>query len=163
MGIYMKYGEIKGDATQQGFEHWINITSFNWIAVSRDIKTQTGRGRNREQSQPHVHRITINKEVDHASGPLYKSLVTVPQAKECTIAFVRTDEGGETYLEYTLTDTLLQHLTIQGESGGGNDRAGETWTLDFTKIKVSVKQLSEANVASGPFHFEYNLATGKGN
>jgi type VI secretion system secreted protein Hcp len=159
MGIYMKYGEIKGDATQEGFEHWINITSFHWDAVTRDIKTSTGKGRNREQSQPHVKRITIDKEVDHASGPLYKSLVTVPLAKECRIAFVRTDEGGETYLEYTLTDTLLQQLRLHGDG----DRAGETWTLDFTKIKVSVKQLSEANVASGPFHFEYNLATGKGN
>jgi type VI secretion system secreted protein Hcp len=159
MGIYMKYGDIKGDATQEGFEHWINITSFHWDAVSRDIKTSTGKGRNREQSQPHVRRITVGKEVDHASGPLYKSLVTVPQAQECRIAFVRTDQGGETYLEYTLTDTLLQQLRLHGEV----DRAAEEWTLDFTKIKISVKQLSEANVASGPFHFEYNLATGKGN
>jgi type VI secretion system secreted protein Hcp len=158
MGIYMKYGDIKGDATQEGFEHWINISSFHWDAVTRDIKTQTGKGRNREQSQPHVRRITVTKEVDHASGPLYKSLVTVPQAKPCTIAFVRTDEGGETYLEYNLTDALLQHLSISGD----DNRASETWTLDFTKIKVSVKQLSEANVASGPFHFEYDLATGKG-
>lgn len=158
MGIYMKYGEIKGDATQEGFEHWINISSFHWDAVTRDIKMSTGRGRNREQSQPHVKRITITKEVDHASGPLYKSLVTVPQAKPCRIAFVRTDEGGETYLEYNLHDTLLQHLTLSGD----DNRAGEQWTLDFTKIKVSVKQLSEANVASGPFHFEYDLATGKG-
>jgi len=159
MGIYMKYGDIKGDATQTGFEHWINITQFQWNnAVSRDIKTQTGRGRNREQSQPHIRRITVTKEVDHASGPLYKSLVTVPQAKHCTIAFVRTDEGGETYLEYNLHDTLLQHLQLIGDG----DRAAEQWTLDFTKVKVSVKQLSEANVASGPFHFEYDLATGKG-
>jgi type VI secretion system secreted protein Hcp len=159
MGIYMDYGGIKGDATQEGFEHWINITGFTWNgAVSRDIKTQTGRGRNREQGQPHVKQITITKEVDHSSGPLYKSLVTVPQAKLCRIAFVRTDEGGQTYLEYHLHDTLLASLSLKGDG----DRAGETWTLDFTKVKISVKQLSEANIASGPFLFEYNLATGKG-
>ena len=158
MGIYMKYGDIKGDATQDGFEHWINIPGFSWEAVFRQIRTETGKGRNREQSQPHVKRIRVQKEVDHASGPLYKSLVTVPTAQECTIAFVRTDEGGETYLEYTLHDTLLQNLTLSGEG----DRAVETWVLDFTKIKISVKQLSEANVSSGPFHFEYDLATGKG-
>lgn len=159
MGIYLKYGDINGDATQQGFEHWINVLSFSWSnAVSRDIKTATGRGRNREQGQPHVKRISIVKEVDHSSGPLYKSLVTVPEAKLCKIAFVRTDEGGEAYLEYHLHDTLLQALHLSGSG----DRAQETWTLDFTKIKVSVKQLDEANVSSGPFHFEYDLATGKG-
>lgn len=162
MGIYMKYGDIKGDATQDGFEHWINVTSFSWEAVTRDIKTHTGRGRNREQGQPHVKRIRVTKEVDHASGPLYKALVTVPKAEECIIAFVRTDEGGEKYLEYKLTDTLLQDLHIQGSAGAPKDRAVETWVLDFTKIAIEVKQLDEANVSQAPFHFEYNLATGKG-
>src|SRR5690348_16078736 len=142
MGIYMKYGNIKGDATQEGFQHWINISSFQWNgAVTRDIRTHTGKGRNREQGQPHVKQIQVVKEVDHASGPLYKSLVTVPQAQDCTIAFVRTDEGGETYLEYNLSDTLLANLSLNGDG----ERATETWTLDFTKIKISVKQLNEAN------------------
>ena len=160
MGIYMKYGDIKGDATQEGFEHWINVTNFTWNnAVTRDIKTHTGKGRNREQGQPIVNQIVINKEVDHASGPLYKSLVTVPQAKDCTIAFVRTEEGGETYLEYQLTDALLANLNLTGEG----ERASETWTLDFTRVKISVKQLNEANESSAsPFHFEYDRATGKG-
>jgi len=160
MGIYLKYGDIKGDATQDGFQHWINVTNFSWSnAVSRDIKTHTGKGRNREQGQPIIKQIVIHKEVDHASGPLYKSLVTVPQAKPCTIAFVRTEEGGEKYLEYNLTDALLANLSLTGEG----ERASEQWTLDFTKVKVSVKQLSEANESSpDSFHFEYDLATGKG-
>lgn len=163
MGIYLKYGDIKGDATQEGFEHWINVQGFTWSpAVHREITTQTGRGRNREQSQPRVTRIKITKEVDHASGPLYKALVTVPKAEECKIAFVRTDEGGEKYLEYTLTDALLASLHISGASLGQNERASETWELDFTEIAIEVKQLDEANVAQAPFHFKYNMATGKG-
>lgn len=159
MGIYMKFGDIKGDATQEGFEHWINVTGFQWNpAVHRDVNTHTGRGRNREQGQPQVTNITITKEVDHASGPLYKSLMTTPKAQECKLAFIRTDEGGETYLSYTLTDTLLAGVTIKGE----HDRAHETWLLDFTEIAVEVKQLDEQNVSQAPFHFKYNLATGKG-
>ena len=159
MGIYMKFGDIKGDATQEGFQHWINITRFDWgPAVNRDIKTETGRGRNREAAQPHVSNIAIVKEVDHSSGPLYKSLCTVPKAQECKIAFVRTNEGGDTYLEYTLTDTLLAGVEIAGD----HDRATETWHLDFTEVEIEVKQLDEANVSQSPFHFKYNLATGKG-
>ena len=160
MGIYMKFGDIKGDATQDGFTHWINITSFSWgPAVQRSIKTHTGRGRNREPSQPHISNITVSKEVDHASGPLYKSLCTTPKAQECTIAFVRTGEGGDNdkYLEYTLTDTLLAGVEIRGE----RDRAAETWHLDFTEIAIEVKQLDEHNVSQAPFRFKYNLATGK--
>ena len=163
MGIYLKYGDIKGDSTQQGFEHWINVTRFDWqSAVKRDITTQTGKGRNREQSQPHVSRIKVTKEVDHASGPLYKALVAVPKAEECKIAFVRTDEGGEKYLEYTLTDALLAGLQIQGASLGGQERASEIWDLDFTEIAIEVKQLDEANVSGNSYKFKYNMATGKG-
>ena len=163
MGIYMSYGSIKGDATQQGFEHWINVLKFDWPnAIKRDITTQTGRARNRDQSQPHIGRIKITKEVDHASGPLYKALCAVPKAETCTIAFVRTDEGGEKYLEYVLTDALLASLQINGQSLGGAERATETWELDFTEIAIAVKQLDVANVAGADYHFKYNMATGKG-
>ena len=87
MGMYMKFGTIKGNATQEGFERWINITDFQWgPAVKRDIKTETGNARNREMAQPHISNIKVKKGVDFASGPLYKSLVAVPDAKECKIA-----------------------------------------------------------------------------
>jgi type VI secretion system secreted protein Hcp len=160
MSLYMKFGEIEGNATQEGFKGWINIASFQWSpAVDRKIKTETGKARNREEAQPHVSNIQVVKEVDYASGPLYKSLVAVPEAKEVKIAFVRTGPGGDNdkYLEYTLTDTLLAALEI----AGSGDRAQETWHLDFTEIEIEVKQLSEANEAKGPYHFKYNLAKGK--
>jgi type VI secretion system secreted protein Hcp len=158
MGIYMKFGNIKGDATQDGFEHWINITGFEWgPAVQRDINTETGKGRNREAAQPHVANIAVTKEVDHASGPLYQSLCAVPKAQECTIAFVRTGDVGDAYLEYTLTDTLLASVDIRGD----HERAHEVWKLDFTEVEVKVKPLDEHNVSQTPFSFRYNLATGK--
>ncbi|MBV8797728.1 MAG: type VI secretion system tube protein Hcp [Hyphomicrobiales bacterium] len=160
MSLYMKFGDIKGNATQEGFKEWINIASFTWQpAVDRKIKTETGKARNREEAQPHLSNIQVQKEVDYASGPLYKSLVAVPEAKECKIAFVRTGPGGDSdkYLEYTLTDTLLAGLEISGSG----DRALETWHLDFTELEIEVKQLQETNEAKGPYRFKYNLAKGK--
>ena len=163
MGMYMKLANIKkGDATQEGFEGskgWINIAKFQWAdAVLRKIETKTGKARDREQGQPHVSNIKITKEIDHASGPLYKSLVVVPEATECKIAFVRTGPGGDNdkFLEYTLTDTLLAGLEITGTG----DRAHEVWQLDFTELKIEVKQLEESNEARGSYKFSYNLAKG---
>jgi type VI secretion system secreted protein Hcp len=163
----MKYGDIAGDATQEGFEHWINIKSFSWgggqPSVERKIRTDTGRSRNREHAQPHIKDIVITKEADHATGLLLKALCTVPQAKECKIAFVRTGEGGDKYLEYSLTDALLAGVSLKNfSSPHGPDRPTEDWTINFTEIEVEVKQLDEANVSQPPFHFKYNLATGKG-
>ena len=134
MGIYMQYGDIVGDATQAGFERWININSIQWPSIDRKgMRTETGRSRNREPGQPVMGQITVTKGFDHATGLLLKALCTVPQAKTCKIAFVRTDEGGECYLQYTLTDALLANLSLQG-----TDRPTETWTIDFTEIEIEV-------------------------
>jgi type VI secretion system secreted protein Hcp len=158
MGIYMQYGDIVGDATQAGFEKWINISGFGWqnCIDRKGMRTDTGRSRNREPGQPIMGNITVNKEFDHSTGLLLKALCTVPQAKTCKIAFVRTDEGGECYLQYTLTDALLANLRLQG-----TDRPTETWTIDFTEVEIEVKQLDEANVAGTPFRYAFNSATGR--
>jgi type VI secretion system Hcp family effector len=159
MGIYMQYGDIIGDATQAGFEKWINISGFGWPGCidRKGMRTDTGRSRNREPGQPIMGNITVNKEFDHATGLLLKALCTVPQAKTCKIAFVRTDEGGECYLQYTLSDALLAKLDLTGDA----DRPRETWTIDFTEIEIEVKQLDEANVAGTPFRYAFNSATGR--
>jgi type VI secretion system Hcp family effector len=162
MGIYVKYGDdIKGDATQEGFKQWINVTSLGWNGCMQrqGMRTDTGRARNREPGQPTMGNITVNKLFDHSSGLLLKALCTVPQAKTCEIAFVRTDEGGEQYLKYTLTDAMLAGVAISLSAEG--DRPQETWTFDFTEVEVEVKQLAEDNTAGPPFRYKYNNATGK--
>jgi type VI secretion system Hcp family effector len=107
--------------------------------------------------------ITVDKNFDHSSGLLLKALCTVPQAKTCEIAFVRTDEGGEQYLKYTLTDAMLAKVSISLFSPPGAtspDRPKETWTIDFTEVEVEVKQLAKDNTAGAPFRYKYNSATG---
>jgi type VI secretion system secreted protein Hcp len=171
MAIYLKYGNIKGDATESGFEQWINVVAFKWgPAVKRDIRTDTGRAHNREHAQPHMTNITIDKEFDHSTGCLLKELVTVPQAKTAEIAFVRTNpDGGDaaTYLHYTLDDALLAKVDITDSEasvlGGGHgaDRPKESWVINFTAVQVEVKQLDLANVSGAAYKFKYHLATGK--
>src|ERR1700757_4497525 len=144
MGIYLKYGDdCPGDATQTNFEHWINVTNLQWTGCMerKGMRTDTGRARNREPGQPTMDKISVTKLFDHSSGLLLKALCTVPQAKTCEIAFVRTDEGGEQYLKYTLTDAMLASVSINS----GPDRPTETWTFDFTECEVEVKQLAEDN------------------
>src|SRR4051812_13950549 len=112
MGIYMKYGNIKGDATQREFEGWLNIDSFEWGLHRQFAKDQVGRAFNREAAQAHVKEITVTKEVDHASGELLEAATTASNGETCQIVFLRTGNPGEVYLHFTLTDALLQNLGI---------------------------------------------------
>jgi type VI secretion system secreted protein Hcp len=157
----MRYdnGSIEGDATQQGFEGWINLHSFQWD-MSRAFTKDTGRAFNREGAQAHVGRIVVTKEVDHASGQILKTACTEHKGKKVEIAFVRTGDPGDPYLKFTLTDTLFQNLQLSGPRD--SVRPTEQITLDFTELLVETVVLKEDNTGEAPLKVTYNIATGLG-
>jgi type VI secretion system secreted protein Hcp len=162
MGIYMRYDNgksLQGDATQQGFEGWINLHSFSWD-MSRAFKRDTGRAFNREGAQAHVGRVTVTKEVDHASGDILKTACTEHKGKTVEIAFVRTGDPGDPYLKFTLTDTLFQNLELEAQKD--SIRPKEKIKLDFTELLVETVILKEDNTGEVPLKVTYNIATGLG-
>jgi type VI secretion system secreted protein Hcp len=159
MGIYMKYGNIQGDATQQGFDGYININSFDWKLHRHFAEDQVGRSFNREASQAHIDRCTVTKEVDHSSGELLQAAATGFKGQPCEIVFLRTGNPGERYLTFKLTDTLISSLSVSGE---GEERPSETIVLDFTELEIVCKTLDESNVSEDEMHITYNAATGIG-
>src|SRR5262249_2160355 len=161
MGLYMRYdnGSIQGDATQQGFEGWINLHSFRW-GMSRAFTKDTGRAFNREGAQAQVGRIVVTKEVDHASGQILKTACTEHKGKKVEIAFVRTGDPGDPYLKFTLTHTLFQNLQLSGPRD--SVRPTEQITLDFTELLVETVVLKEDNTGEAPLKVTYNIATGLG-
>ena len=159
MAIYMKLGNIKGDATQQGFEGWMNIESFEWGLERKFAPDQVGRAYNREAAQAHVKEITVSKEVDASSGALLEFASTGYKGEKCEIVFLRTGNPGEAYLKFTLENTLMQDLTV---SSGSPERPVERLKLDFTELEIEVKVLDEANVSEDTMRISYNIATGQG-
>jgi type VI secretion system secreted protein Hcp len=161
MGLYMRYdnGSIQGDATQKGFEGWINLHSFSW-KMSRAFTKDTGRAFNREGAQAHVDRVVVTKEVDHASGQILKTACTEHKGKTVEIAFVRTGDPGDPYLKFTLTDTVFQNLQLSGPRD--SVRPTEQITLDFTELLVETVVLKEDNTGEAPLKVTYNIATGLG-
>jgi len=158
MGIYMKYGSIQGDATQQGFEGWINCTHFEWGLTRTFAQDQVGRSFNREASQAQVGRASVSKEVDHASGEVLKTATTAFKGEKCEIVFVRTGNPGEPYLKFTLTDTLISKVGVEGSS----ERPNETLELDFTELEIECKTLDESNTSEETMRITYSAATGQG-
>lgn len=157
MSIYMQFDGIQGDATDTGFEQWITLDTFQW-GIGRGITTPVGSAANREASQPSVSEITVTKQLDIASNPLFQNIVTDQGGKTVKISFTRTGSGGDKFLEYTLTNTLISgyHITSSG------DRPVESLSLNFTKVQIMVKMLDPSNNAANPNTTSYDLATAKG-
>lgn len=157
MPIYMKYGTVNGDVTAEGFKQWIEVHSFQW-GVGRAISTPVGAAKNREASAPSVSEITVTKELDGASVPLMQAALGASKAVEVKFFFTRTDHDKvETYLKYTLTNTLVSGYSVS--SGGA--ALNESLSLNFTKIEVNHTPSESEGTGGTPQVATYDLAAAK--
>lgn len=161
MGIYMKYEDVVGDATQivpwagaptpevkdqpdlPFNSGWVPLDSFKWDVTSA-ITTKSGQGTSHAKGpkNPKVNDITVTKQVDRSSGYLLETLVSQgEQGKDCLIVFVRTGNPGEIYLQYELKHTLITKL----DWNHAKEAIIETVTLSFSDLLMTVWRLDEAN------------------
>jgi type VI secretion system secreted protein Hcp len=159
MAIYMKFGDIEGDATQSGYEGYINLTSFDWGLERHFAADQVGRAANREAAQAQIRRCHVSKDVDHSSGQILEAVATHFKSEKCTIVFVRTGNPGKAYLTLTLTDALIANLAV---NSGQPERPSETLEIDFTELEISCFTIAEDNIQEEHMVVTYSAATGIG-
>jgi type VI secretion system secreted protein Hcp len=130
MALYMKYGDIKGAVTTDGFKDWIELNSFQWGA-SRHIGTAARGATTREHSEPSLSEITVTKLTDVASPKLFLDSVAGKLDSKVTIKFTTTTKGKvETFLTYELENTGLSHYSMSS----GGEAPMESLALNYTKI-----------------------------
>ena len=154
MPIYLKLDGITGDCTQADHKQWMDIDSMTWN-VTRSIQTQAGATTNRESSEPQVGEVTLIKRSDSSTAKLIQESTTGKTGKTATIDMVTTGNPGQTYLQYTLTNTLVSSYA----STTTGDRPVETITLNFTKKEVKYTSYDEQNNPQSPQIASYNIST----
>jgi len=130
VAIYMKYGDIKGAVTTEGFKDWIELHSFQW-GVGRAIGSAARHMKSREHSEPSLSEITVAKRSDVATPDLFLDAVAGRLDNKVTIKFTTTTKGKvETFLTYEMENTGLGRYSISS----GGDVPTESLSLNFTKI-----------------------------
>jgi len=156
MAIYLKYDGIDGDATHEDHDKWITVESMQW-GVGRAISTPVGSVLNREASEPSVAEVTVTTQMNTSSVYMFQEACTGQTGKEVKIHLVSTGSPGQTYVEYTLTDTLVSGYSVSS----GGDRPSESLTLNFTKVEMKYIPLQANNEAGSPITKGYDLKTTK--
>lgn len=154
MALFMKFGDIKGSATEEHHKEWISINSFQF-GVGRGISSPTGASADREASLPSVSEIVVTKEQDASSGPLFNQALGLADSVDVTIDFISTGKEDTPYLQYLLTDVLISGFS---QSSGG-DRPSESLSLNFTKIEMKIAGSDPGNDQAPGASFVWNLAT----
>jgi len=157
MAIYVKVDGIDGTATHEKHKKWLYVDSVQW-GVGRGISVQTGRAFNRESSEPSVSEVTITKTTDGSSPKLFQLATGMdPVGKKVVIDLVTSGSPGETFLTYTLTNSLVSSYS----ASSGGEAPSESISFNFTKIEVKYIPQDEKMEGAAPIIASYDLATTK--
>lgn len=157
MAIYLKYGKIDGDATQDQFVKWIDISSVQF-GSGRSVYTPVGSAQKREASNASVSEVTLTKTYDASSTGLMTASLTGTKGDQAKIYFTETGEGGaEVFLKITLKDALVSGYS----TSSGGDRPSESFSLNFTDVEYSYAPMGEDNTLGDPIIVGFDVATGK--
>lgn len=144
--VYMKLGDIKGEATDTDHKDQIEILSYSFGAsqagAARDVATgqasgkrdaASGQATGKRQHQP----ITIVKRYDKASPMLAKAMASGEVIKEIEVS------DGTTV--HKLRDCVI--TSISPVSSAGGDRPMESISLNYEKIESVPEKAKAADAA----------------
>lgn len=119
--IYLQLSpEVAGEATAEGFEGWIEITS-----LGHDVTRASA------ISKPQFSLMSLTKRTDRASPALWRRAIMASAFQEARL--VAVDDNGDTLFEIQLQDVVVMSYS-QGGAGG---RASEQFTLSFAQISMA--------------------------
>jgi type VI secretion system secreted protein Hcp len=155
MAIYMKYGDLEGDVTADGYEGWIECSSLQF-GVGRGISSPVGKSSDREASTPSVSEIVVTKRTDKTSPNFFQESVE-GEGKTVEFHFTRTAAGTiESYFEITINNTLISGYSLSS----AGDAPSESLSLNFTKIEVKYIPINDDHSTGTPVPAGYDLAAG---
>jgi type VI secretion system secreted protein Hcp len=129
VAIYMLFGDVKGQVTEDKHKGWIELNSFQF-GVGRAVSSGAG-GQTRESTAPSISEIVVTKVNDASSPKLYEDSLAGAFDTAVTIEMTQTTKKGtETYLKIELTDCGISGYSISS----GGDAPSESLSLNFTKI-----------------------------
>jgi len=157
MAIFIKYGDLAGEATATGYEKWMEVQSLQW-GVGRGISSGVGGGSKREASAPSVSEIVVTKTMD-AISPLMLKEAIGGDAKTVKIDLTQTDASGKhiAYQKYILTNTLVSGYSLSS----GGDRPSESLSLNFTKVDSEYLKVDDKFKSTTTGHVIYDIASAK--
>ena len=136
MAIYMKFGDIKGQVTTDGYKDWIELLSFQY-GVNRNVSSGAG-GAGREGANPHISEIVVTKHFDVASPKLYQDSVAGAFSTKVEIKLTTTTKNKvDTFLAVELSDCGVSSYS----TSSGGDQPMESLSLNFTKIMYTPSPL----------------------
>lgn len=153
MAIFLKLGDLVGDATQADHRGWMAIELLRF-GISRRIETPAGSTWNRTPRHPMVRPVRLWKRHCPASPFLMAEATAGRSARPARIHFVSTGDPGRTFLEIALQGVLVCAYRFVGDAGG---HPMDYVQLDFTVMEMRYTPYDSGNGPGSPMSAGYDL------
>ena len=160
MPIFMKLGDIKGQATDSEHKDWIISQSLS-SPIYRSIP-ENARDQQRTQGSTTLGDVVIVRELDKSSTKLQEACANGTFFPEVEIHLCATlGNKQEPYLQYKLKNCIVTSYSFHGNASG-SPLPSEEVTVGFTEIEWNYILLNpETGKKEGNVPAKYHPAQGK--
>lgn len=156
--VFLKLGDIKGEATDDKHKNEIEVLSWSWGANQQGTFGSGGGG---GAGKVTVSDFNFAKFMDKSSPELFLHCAT---GKHIPSAQLTLRKAGEQQLEYhkvIFTDVLISSYQSGGSGGGGDERPLDQVSLNFSKVEVEYSPQNEKGTLEAAVKAGYDLKSNK--
>jgi type VI secretion system secreted protein Hcp len=135
MPIFLKIDGVDGDVTDEQFEGWFDVLSFNFGCEHSSPPGVGGGGRRAGRTQ--LSPLTVMKIADKATPTLFQACANGRHFRGAVLVALKDDSGrSDQFLKVTMTDILISSYSASGNAGG-DPVPVESMSLNFLKIELA--------------------------
>lgn len=153
----MKFDNIKGNVTADGYKDWIQIDSMSFN-VSRMINSpMAGVESDREASVAGLSEIQITKKTDLTSPQFFANTFQAPAAgSDIQIHFCRSGDKLQKYIEFTIGKVINSTYVFEAS---GDGEPYETLSLNCSKLEMKYTPFDADHKPGSPMDADFDLAS----
>jgi type VI secretion system secreted protein Hcp len=151
--IFMKIGDIKGEAKDKTHGGEIDVISWSWGATNAG---SSGIGGGGGTSKVNIHDLSFTKYVDKSTPDLMANVCSLKPFGLAQLTLRKA--GGDQALEYLVIkmhDVVVTSVTHGGS--GGDDRHTENVTLNFAKVFVHYAEQDAKGGTAGKYSMGWDI------
>lgn len=146
--------DYAGESADDKHKGQITIMSFSWGASqTTSVAGSGGSG----AGKANLADLSIMKNFDSASNPLYKALLLGTHLKTGTLYAIKSGGGGDPFMQIDMTELFVTSIQISGSS----EVPMESVSFSYNTIKTQYWQQDEAGKLTAKASVEYDLKANK--
>ena len=150
--IFLTLDGIKGESIDDKHKEAIDVVSWSWgLSNEGTFHSGSGGGAGKANFQD----ISITKQVDKSSADLMYACASGKHIAKAQLFVRKAGEKPLEYLIFTLEEILVSSM-LTG-SAQGQERASESLTLNFAKVKMEYKIQDKSGSGKDGGTFTWNI------